>query len=1149
MINILCQTHYVPKKHQTNQLGRIMKLSVFLFFSFAFTLVAENTHSQNAKVTLNKQNVRISDVLNTIEEQTEYLFLYNKKNVDVNKKTSINASNESVNQVLQKLFEEGGISFTMEGKHIILRKEEEPIPATTQQSGRMLKGSVNDTFGPVAGANVIVKGTTNGVITDADGNFILQNVPANAIIQISFIGYLTQEIPAGNQTSLDVNLREDTQKLDEVVVVGYGTQKKVTLTGAVSAIQSDDIVTTKNENAQNMLTGKVPGVRIVQKSSEPGEFNNTFDIRGMGNPLIIIDGVPRDNMSRLDANDIESLSVLKDASAAIYGVRAANGVVLITTKKGKSGHVELDYSGNVGWQNPTGSPKSASAADWMTLKNEKAMRNLYGGVLAFPLDEIEDYRSGKLQGTDWWDACMRTLAPQTSHSLSATGGNEKTNFYISAGYLYQESFLKSNDMDYDRFNIRSNITSKLTDRLTVSLNMSGIMDQKDQQYQNADWIIRAFQRAPATQPIYANNNREYLMNGWIEGDNPVALMDADQVGYKKLNNKWFQSSIDVAYDVPFITGLQAKAMFSYDFQLADNKLYEKSYTQYTYDEANDVYNHHERVGTSKFRREQFTKDALLYQLSLNYKRTFAEKHNVSALVLLEGSRRNGDNFFAQRELSLALDQLFAGNSTNQEGNMSTRYDVNNPANRDLYKEANLGLVGKLGYDYMSKYMAEFSFRYDGSSKFGTGAQWGFFPSASVGWRLSEEEFWKESQMAFVNNLKLRASYGKMGDDRASNYQFINGYLYPGGGFDGQGNSGSVFDGSFVNGVQSKGITNPNITWYIAKTLNVGIDLEAWNGLLGVSADYFARNRSGLLSRRNLSLPGVVGAELPEENLNSDFTQGTELELSHRNRVGEVGYNLKGIFSYTRTMTKYQERGRAGNSYENWRNNGNDRFNDIKWGKGDGGRYESFDQIINSPIYTDKNVLPGDFIYEDWDGDGQITDHDTKPIGYMGKPQINFSLAVGADYKGFDLNLLFQGTGMSYVKYVEQLREPMWGNDLSNALEYFMDRWHPASPTADPYDPSTEWVSGKYGYATLADENSRFNFFNASYLRLKSAEIGYTFPTAWIAKSGIKSLRLYLNGYNLFTIKSVEIDPEHPEDSYGNMYPLNRTFSVGANIKF
>ena len=769
------------------------------------------------------------------------------------------------------------------------------------------------------------------------------------------------------------------------------------------------------------------------------------------------------------------------------------------------------------------------------------MRNVNGGVLLFPQEEIEDYRSGKLQGTDWWSACMRNLAPQTQHSLNVTGGNDKLNYFISGGYLYQESFLKSNDMDYNRFNVRSNISSKITDNLKVSLNVSGIMDEKNQPYENADWIIRAFQRAAAKQPIYANNNPEYLLNGWIEGDNPVAMMDADQVGYKDLNNKWFQTSAEVEYEFPWVEGLKAKAMFSYDYNLADNKIYEKSYNQYTYDEATDTYQTHQRVGTSTLRREHYTNDAVLFQVALNYQHLFNQKHNVSGLLLYEGSKKNGDNFFAKRELSLMLDQLFAGNSENQEGNM----DVDG-----LYKQANVGLVGKFGYDFKSKYLAEFSFRYDGSSKFGSGSQWGFFPAGSLGWRISEENFWKESKLSFIDNAKIRVSYGKMGDDRASSYQFVNGYYYPGGGFDGQGSAGTVFDGAFIPGAVSKGVVNPLITWYISKTFDVGTDIEAWNGLLGLTFDYFARNRSGLLARRNLSLPGVVGSELPEENLNSDFTHGVELELTHRNQINDFRYNVKGIFSYTRSMTKYQERSKAGNSYENWHNNGNDRYNGIHWGYDEGGRFGSWNDIYNSPIYADKHTLPGDYIYKDYNGDGVINGLDSHPIGYNGHPLINFSLNLGAEYKGFDLNVLLQGAGMSYVKYVEQLREPMWGNDNSNALEYFMDRWHPVDPNADPYNPSTQWVSGDYAYgAKLCDENSKFNFFNASYLRLKNIELGYTLPKKWLGNSGVKYLRLYVNAYNLLTIDGVHLDPEHPNDSYGNLYPLNRTFSFGVNLKF
>nr|WP_242506945.1 TonB-dependent receptor [Parabacteroides goldsteinii] len=1119
-----------------------MRISAFLLLCCAFSSFATNTSSQNAKVNINGKNLTIGSFIDQVEKQTDYLFVYSKNEVNVDEVISVKTGKKAVSQYLKDVFGDSDVRFAFENDYIVLTRNATPSVA---QEGKRITGLVKDQLGdPIIGANVVVKGTTNGVITDIDGNFILQNVPANAVIQISYIGYLAQEIPVGNKSSFDILLLEDTQKLDEVVVVGYGTQKKVTLTGAVSAIQSDEIITTKNENAQNMLTGKIPGVRVMQKSAEPGSFNNNFDIRGMGDPLIIIDGVPRDNMTRLDPNDIESMSVLKDASAAIYGVRAANGVVLITTKKGKEGRVELEYSGNVGWQNPSGAVKSVSAADWMTLKNEKSMHNVNGGTLLYSLDEIEAYRNGTKQGTDWYDAVMRPLAPQTQHTLSARGGNEKTHYYMSAGYLYQESFLRSNSLNYDRFNVRSNVTSKITDRLTIDLNMSGIMDQKDQPYQNSDWIIRAMQRSPATQPIYANNNPDYLLYGWIEGDNPVAMMDADQVGYKKYNNKWFQTSAQATYDVPWIEGLQMKGMFSYDYQIADNKIYARTYNEYEYDDATSEYIAREREGTSTFRREHYTKQSWLYQVSLNYNHTFNEDHNVTGLLLLEGQRRDGDNFFAKRELALDLDQLFAGNTDNQEGNMST-------GDNDLYQEANMGLVGKFGYDYKSKYLAEFSFRYDGSSMFGTGSQWGFFPSGSIGWRISEEDFWKDSKLSFINNAKIRASYGKLGDDSASSYQFITGYTYPASGDYNKRPGGYVFNGSYVNSTANKGIANTNITWYIAKTFDVGFDLDAWNRLLGLSVDYFSRTRTGLLATRSTSLPTVVGASLPQENLNGDFTQGFDLEISHYNRIGDFGYNLKGIFSYVRTKDTYIERGASGNSYENWRNNTNQRYQNIVWGYGDGGRYTSYADIANSNVYAGYSTLPGDYKYLDWNGDGIISDLDKYPIGYENRPLINFSLNIGADWKGFDLNLLFQGAAMQYNRYIEQLREPMWGNDYSNALDYFMDRWHPVDPTADPYNPSTEWVSGEYAYTgTLADEYSAYNVHNSSYVRLKSAELGYTFPQKWIGKSGIKNLRLYVNGYNLFTIKGVPFDPEHSgNDSYGNLYPLNRTFSVGVNVKF
>ncbi|WP_165021031.1 MULTISPECIES: TonB-dependent receptor [unclassified Dysgonomonas] len=1119
----------------------LKQVCFILVFIFGFTF---NAKAQNQKITLPQQKMTILSAFEEVEKQTNLTVAYNESSIDVKKSISVDVKNKSLSDAITDILKGTGTTYRIQGQQIL-------IVSDNQQEKKKITGKITDENGePLIGANVVEKGTTNGTMTDVDGTFTLEVKDNNALLQVSYIGFNSQDIRVGSNANLAIKLQEDSRTLDEIIVVGYGTQKKATLTGAVVAIGNADIVTTKNENIQNMLTGKLPGLRVVQKSSEPGAFNNTFDIRGMGSPLVIIDGVPRENFTRMDANDIDNISILKDASAAIYGVRAANGVVLITTKKGKSGSMDLEYAGNIGWQNPTGSPRSVTAADWMVLRNEKLMHNVNGGTSAYTQDEIEAYRNGTMIGTDWWAECMRTVAPLTQHSLSATGGNEQVQFFISGGYLNQESFLKSNSLDYKRYNVRSNVTAQINKRFKIDLNITGIMDEKNQPYENSDWIIRAFQRAPAIQPVYANNNPEYLMYGLIEGDNPVAMMDGDVVGYKKLNNKWFQSSVTASYDLPYIDGLVAKATYSFDYQIADNRLYKREHSLYEYDDASDKYNAKGRNSPSTFRREYFSKQADLYQLSLNYARTFNKSHNVSALALIEGSKKKGDNFFAQRELALGLDQLFAGNSKNQQGSMSTTYDPTGTKN--LYETANLGIVGRVGYDFESKYLAEFSFRQDGSSVFASDRRWGFFPSASLGWRISEENFWKNSPLAIVNNLKLRGSYGKMGDDTASMYQFVNGYTYPASGNANQLPGGYVFDGVFVNSAASKGITNPNITWYIAKTLNLGVDADIWNGLLGISFDYFTRNRTGLLVKRDLSLPSVVGAELPLENLNGDFTQGIELELSHKNKIGDFNYQTRGIFSFTRIKRTHDERAKAGNSYENWRNNNNERYVNIHWGYDEGGRFNSYQQIANSDVYYGRGTLPGDYIYLDWNGDGRINDLDVQPIAYEDSktPFINFSFIMDASWRRFDFNMLWQGSAMTSVKYIEQLREPMWGNDNSNALEFFMDRWHPTDPKADPYDHTTTWVSGKYAYTgSNPDENSKFNMHNASYIRLKSLELGYTLPTNLTMKAGIKNARVYVNGYNIVTLKSVELDPEHPNDSYGNLYPLNRTFSVGVNVKF
>lgn len=1034
-----------------------------------------------------------------------------------------------------------------------------PLPITSRINVNEVSGVVKDEKGQgIPGVNVVIKGTTTGTTTDVDGKFKMNSSSPNDILVFSFVGYQKQEIAIQGKTSFDIVLVEDNKNLDEVVVIGYGTQKKVTLTGAVVSVNSAEIVTTKNQNVQNMLTGKLPGVRVIQKSSEPGDFSsNQFDIRGFGNPLIVVDGVPRDNVSRIDPNEIESISVLKDAAAAIYGVRAANGVVLVTTKRGASGKAKIEYSMYYGSQTAIGLPKPVGVIERYTLMNEKGMHNVNNPTIRYDENDFAPYIEGKLESTDWYDLVMQKTAPQQQHNISASGGTSdgKIDYFINLGYLYQEGFWKSKDLNYNKYNLRSNINAQITKQLRASLKMSGIIDNKNsQQAGGMHDIYGALWRAQPNELLYANNNPLYLFK--TAAGHPVALTDASISGYQKDNNKWIQTQFALEYQLPYVKGLMAKGMFSYDNRINSNTNYKKSYNLYDYNASTDSY-----AGFANNLPDQLTRNynenpSTLMQFSLNYNNSFKQKHNVGALLLYEESTRSGDNFFASRELGIPMEYLFAGKAQNQIGNSNIN---------GIWKTANKGLVGRLNYDFEGKYIADFSFRYDGSSKFPVGKQWGFFPAGSLGYRISEESFFKNNNaLKFVDNLKIRASYGLMGDDGASTYQFVSGYDYPYNGNSTALAGGYMFGGSFVNSLGFRNSPNPNITWYTVKTANAGIDAGFWNGKLDVTFDIFRRNRSGLLANRLMSIPGTFGATMPQENLNSDQTSGFELSLGHRNRVNQVRYSFSGNVSITRTKNLYIERGRSGNSYDNWRNNRSNRFNDVWFGLGYEGQFQSYEQIANHDVFVGRATLPGDYIYEDWNGDGVIDDMDRYPIATTinptsnttvggdakkNYPLLNFGLTASADYKGFDINLLFQGAGMSYVAYGEQLKEPLaWDG---NALEFFMDRWHPVDPKADPYNPSTKWISGYNAYTgSTADENSRRNIQKGAYMRLKSAEIGYSLPKAVIGKIGIQAVRVYVNGYNLYTFTKVKgLDPEHPSELYGYMYPINRTINVGASITF
>ena len=1123
-----------------------------------------SNNQAEARITLRVRNEKLGPVLEKIEKQSNYVFVYSNDEINISRKVSLDVKDKTLREVLTALLSPLGATYELVNDKIILRLVNLPgrvASGTAQQEGLHAGGAssiqadttitgriTGNTGVPLGNVSVTLKGSSIGTTTNEQGYFSL-TIPDgrdNGVLVVSSVGFKLLEVPVAGRRLITVQLSPESKDLGEVVVVGYGTQRRANVTGAVSSIKGEDIVTTKNENVQNMLTGKISGVRVTQRTAEPGSFNNNFDIRAMGTPLVVIDGIPRtvDDLQRMDPNDIENLSVLKDASAAIYGVRAANGVVLVTTKRGSGNRMELNYSGSYTFQIPSGLPATVNAIDYMTLRNEAAMHNVNGGSPIFNDQQFEDYRTGKKQSTDWYPLVFSKYAPQHMHNLSATGGSDRTTFYAGIGYQTQQSFFKANDLNYTKYNVRANLSSKLTDRLTFDLNLNGVEDQQNRPYQDSWWIIRGFWRQGPQIPVYANNDPTKPYHGLIEGDNPVSFMDADLTGHRKFNKKWFQSSASLRYDIPGVKGLYMKGLFSYDYYVSNTNLYQKEYLQFRYDEASQTYSRFARQSPNRIRRESYFRTQSLAQASLNYDGR-VNKHTVGGLLLWEAQKRKSDNFFAQRDLVLPLPFLFAGVAEGQQATM-------NAGPNELYEFTNLAMVGRVNYNYDSRYLAEVLFRYDGSSKFGEGSQWGLFPAASVGWRVSEEGFFRDmSALSFVSNLKVRASYGVTGDDNASSYQFISGYNYPTPTSTRNFTGGYVFDGSFNASADNKGIPNPNITWFTARAFDVGVDFVGWNGLFGLTVDYFSRNRQGLLATRAGGIPTVVGAPLPQENLNSDRTYGFDLELSHRSHIGKFNYNTRALFSLTRVKRLYVERAAIGSSWSNWVNNQNNRLQGVHRGLQGAGQFQSWEEIYNSPYYIGRGTLIGDYQYEDWNGDGEINGNDVHPIRFNQFPWMNFSFIFDASFKGFDMNFLLQGSAMSSLVYGEQLRIPLWGNNESGAMQQFMDRWHPEDPKANPYDPATKWVPGRYAYTGVTpDENSTFNVENGAYLRLKSVELGYAIPSGVIKRIGIKNLRVYANAYNLLTFTKIDyVDPEHPLDNFGYLYPLNKSVSLGLNIKF
>lgn len=1134
-------------------------IQIFLAAIFSLSLYAKKTEAQDfleKKLTIAVQNGKRVEILALVKKQIGVNFIFSPEAIQAYKSTDCNIANKKLRDFLSTELKNMGIDYKIIDDQILLfpleKYSRQPGSGTSAgsniENGQdiAIKGRVTDENGSsLNNVSITEKSTGRGTVTDDNGNFTINVQHANTILIISSIGYVTQEVKVNEKSVLNIVLTQTTANLADVVVVGYGTQKKVTLTGSVSNISGKELNTTTNSNIANMMAGKLPGFRVVQRNSEPGAYATDFDIRGLGSPLIIIDGVPRDNFTRIDPNEVESISVLKDASAAVYGVKAANGVMLITTKKGKTGAPTLNYNGTYGLTNVINSPGVMNAAQWMTLQNESQMNS--GGSATYTADEIAAYENGTKTSTDWFGLVVRKRSPLTQHNLSASGGSERIKYFTSLGYYNEKGFWKTNDLNYKRFNLRSNVTAQISKNLEAELLISAIQDTKMEPGEPSWTIFKSMWMQIPIIPVYANDNPGYL-SSVADATHPLAVTNAGLSGYTKTVSKTFQGNFALNYKIPFVEGLKARGMMSYDSRYLFTKNWRKQYALYTYDNVSDVYTptfgHSPSSLSEGFDQVEFTTS----QLSLNYDKQFAQKHGVKALVLFEKLSQKVNNFNASRQFSVdAIDQMYAGNNnSNQASSNASASGYYGISNRALFDYIRQGLVGRVNYDYDGKYLVEGSFRYDGSSMFAKGHRWGFFPAVSAGWRISEERFFKEN-IAFISNFKIRASYGKLGDDASSNFQYLTGYNYPGEG-------GYLFGSSYTAGLSPRGIANPNLTWYTSQLSNIGVDVDLLNNKLHLEFDVFRRKREGLLSTRLLSLPGTVGAGLPQENLNSDMQRGFELLLSYRDKVGNLRYNVTGNMSATRSRNIYIERAESTNDYTNWRNNNSDRWSDIYWGYHVIGQFASMDDIKASPVQDgngNRNILPGDLKYQDVNNDGMIDGNDVKPVGRNSSiPQLNYGFTVNLEWKGFDLNMLFQGGAAFTVNYLgsDQLTSPMpWGR---NGLAIFMDRWH----RADPYDKTSEWIPGKYPTTRGGSTNyaaSDFWLLDARYLRLKSVELGYTLPVSILKKSGIKSFRVFANGFNVFTWSNINnvVDPEHPSSTYGYEYPITRSMNFGLNLNF
>ncbi len=1183
----------------------IMKVTVIQMFiaitsvAMAYAIDSSGQKVLDKKITIDVENIEFDKVLTILKEQAKVRFTYSPRLVDADKKVSLHFEDTKLVEVLANLLGPD-VSYSIIGKQIILK------PTAVQSEGEISSSSetplydetavkiegkiVDDSGAGLPGVNILEKGTTNGTTSDANGAYTLMVEGDNSVLVFSFIGYVTQEITVGTQTSVNVSLAPDISTLTEVVVVGYGEQKKLTVTGSVVAISGNDLQKSPAINLSNSLAGRMPGVSAVQATGEPGYDNSTIRIRGGGTmtplgseALVVIDGIPdRDGgFNRLSPQDVESMSVLKDASSAIYGARAANGVILVTTKRGKSGAPQLSYDFNQGWAQPTVVPKMSNASEYAAIMNEipmykKIPANEWStawtsiqqtGSYTSPTSGIgtinAQYSPTDVQkfadgtdpwghpNTDWFGDAFQKWAPQQRHNLQITGGSDNVKYMASLGYLTQDGIYKNSATKYNQYSLRVNLDAKINKYINTNIGVMVREEERNFPTQSSGSIFRMLMRGRPTEPEVWPNG---LPGPDIEnGQNPIVITTS-QTGYDRNPTDYIQSNGKVEITNPWIANLKLTLMGSVDKTIDNHKKWETPWYLYTWNKID-----YEADGVTpkltKALRSTFTDPRLTMSNSntlntnltamLSYDHTFANVHSIGIMAGLTRETFRNDYFLAygRNFISPAVDQLFARGSLLQ-----------NTDGRG-YQRARMGNYGRLTYNYKEKYMAEFIWRYDGSYNFPSDSRFGFFPGVLLGYNISNEDFF-QNNVSFINFLKLRGSYGQMGNDRIyfvgdpdrlQEYGYLSMY-----GFGQYPINGQVQ--TTLGEVPGTVVANPNFTWERANNFNVGMDGTVLNGRLTFTFEYFYNKRDQILIQNTGSTPqssGIVDL-LPPVNAGKVDTKGFEFKLDYNNQIGDLTYafgvnggtvnskvvywdEIPGIPSYQ------QQTGKQYGAYLAYLSDG--AFLDQAQIDAETTQDGSTEPTKIDYSGVTANVLPGDMRIKDYNGDHKIDAKDQVRLDQTGTPTFNFGVTMNFQYKNFDLSILFQGATGALLRFGTE------SGDIGNYLKYSYDnRWTVDNPSStDPRLASrgdTYFTGGNYGLNT-------YYLFNKNYVRLKNVELGYNVPSSLTQKIGLSKVRIYVNGLNLITwdkYKHQIFDPETTSGS-GQYYPQSRVINTGLRLTF